>query len=32
MINEKALKAYLKKKFRAVSRINIKKLGHGVHG
>jgi len=32
MLNEKALKAYLKKKFRNVSRINIKKLGHGVHG
>ena len=32
MINEKALKAYLKKKFRGVTRINIKKLGHGVHG
>ena len=32
MINEKALKAYLKKKFRNVSHINIKKLGHGVHG
>lgn len=32
MLNEKALKAYLKKKFRNVLRINIKKLGHGVHG
>ncbi|MCX5717727.1 MAG: aminoglycoside phosphotransferase family protein [Nitrospirae bacterium] len=32
MLNEKALKAYLKKKFRGVTRINIKKLGHGVHG
>lgn len=32
MLNEAALKAYLKKKFRDVSRINIKKLGHGVHG
>jgi len=32
MLNETALKAYLKKKFRNVSRINIKKLGHGVHG
>jgi len=32
MLNETALKAYLKKKFKRVSRINIKKLGHGVHG
>lgn len=32
MINEKALKAYLKKKFRGVTRIKIKKLGSGVHG
>jgi hypothetical protein len=32
MLNEKALKAYLRKKFRNVSRIKIKKLGHGVHG
>ena len=32
MLNEKALKSYLKKKFRGVTQINIKKLGHGVHG
>lgn len=32
MINEKALKSYLKKKFRGVTRIKIKKLGSGVHG
>jgi hypothetical protein len=32
MLNEKALKAYLKKKFRNVSHIKIKKLGSGVHG
>lgn len=32
MINEKALKLYLKKKFRGVTRIKIKKLGSGVHG
>ncbi|MFZ3122983.1 MAG: hypothetical protein WA104_06490 [Thermodesulfovibrionales bacterium] len=32
MINEKALKTYLKKKFRGVTRIKIKKLGSGVHG
>ena len=32
MLNEKALKAYLKKKFRGVTRIKIKKLRHGVHG
>lgn len=32
MLNEKALKTYLKKKSRGVTRINIKKLGHGVHG
>ncbi len=32
MINEKALKAYLKKKFRNISQIKIKKLGSGVHG
>lgn len=32
MINEKALKAYLEKKFRGVTRIKIKKLGSGVHG
>ncbi len=32
MINEKALKAYLKKKFRGVTQIKIRKLGSGVHG
>jgi len=32
MLNEKALKTYLKKKFRNVTRIKIKKLGTGVHG
>jgi len=32
MVNETALKAYLKKKFRGVTRIKIKKLGSGVHG
>lgn len=32
MINEKVLKAYLKKKWRGVTRIKIKKLGSGVHG
>jgi len=32
MLNETALKAYLEKKFTNVSRINIKKLGSGVHG
>lgn len=32
MINEKALKSYLKKKFRNVTRITIKKLGSGAHG
>jgi len=32
MLNEKALKAYLKKKFRNISQIKIKKLGSGVHG
>ncbi len=32
MLNEKALKSYLKKKFRGVTRIKIKKLGSGVHG
>ncbi|MBI4680239.1 MAG: phosphotransferase [Nitrospirae bacterium] len=32
MINEKAIKTYLRKKFRNVSRIKIKKLGSGVHG
>jgi len=32
MINEKAIKIYLRKKFRNVSRIKIRKLGSGVHG
>ena len=32
MLNEDAIKAYLKKKFRNVSHIKIKKLGSGVHG
>lgn len=32
MINEKALKTYLRKKFRNVTQIKIKKLGSGVHG
>lgn len=32
MINEEALKSYLKKRFRNVSRITIKKLGSGAHG
>ncbi|MBI4691669.1 MAG: hypothetical protein HY754_15615 [Nitrospirae bacterium] len=32
MLNETALKTYLKKKFRNVSQIKIKKLGSGVHG
>ncbi len=32
MLNEKALKAYLKKKFRNVVSVSIKKLGSGVQG
>ncbi|MBI5203930.1 MAG: hypothetical protein HZA11_03325 [Nitrospirae bacterium] len=32
MLNEKAIKIYLRKKFRNVSQIKIKKLGAGVHG
>ncbi len=32
MINEKALKAYLRKKFRGALNIRIKKLGTGVQG
>lgn len=32
MINEKALKAYLKKQFRGASRVTIRKLGAGVQG
>ncbi len=32
MLNEKALKTYLKKKFPNISRIKIRKLGSGVHG
>ena len=32
MINEKALKAYLRKKFRGALNIQIKKLGSGVQG
>ncbi|KAF0146091.1 MAG: hypothetical protein FD156_459 [Nitrospirae bacterium] len=32
MINEKAIKTYLRKKFRNVSRVKIKKLGSGVQG
>ncbi len=32
MINEKAIKTYLRKKFRNVSRIKIRKLGSGVQG
>ncbi|MBI4685751.1 MAG: aminoglycoside phosphotransferase family protein [Nitrospirae bacterium] len=32
MINEKALKTYLRKKFRNVTRIVIRKLGSGAHG
>ncbi|MDP3112694.1 MAG: hypothetical protein Q8M71_11390 [Thermodesulfovibrionales bacterium] len=32
MINEKAIKTYLSKKFRNVSQIKIRKLGSGVVG
>lgn len=32
MINENALKAYLKKRFRLVTQVDIKKLGSGVQG
>jgi predicted DNA-binding protein with PD1-like motif len=32
MINEKALKSYLKKQFRGASRVTIRKLGAGVQG
>ncbi|TAL28967.1 MAG: aminoglycoside phosphotransferase family protein [Nitrospirae bacterium] len=32
MLNEKALKTYLRKKFRNVSQIKLKKLSSGVHG
>ncbi|MFA5845417.1 MAG: phosphotransferase [Thermodesulfovibrionales bacterium] len=32
MLNEKAIKIYLRKKFRNVSQIKIKKLGAGVQG
>ena len=32
MINEKAIKTYLRKKFRNVSQIKIRKLGSGVQG
>lgn len=32
MLNEKAIKIYLRKKFRNVSRIKIRKLGSGVQG
>src|SRR4030043_690608 len=32
MINEEALKAYLKKKFRDIIQVDIRKLGSGVQG